>query len=73
VKFSNCLLWFIYHDGGRHKVYENIKLKYQISSPLKCFLLAGTVAMVLFGNLAMFFLGIGVVYCASIFWRQAID
>jgi NADH-quinone oxidoreductase subunit N len=47
-----------------HKVYENHQTKISDFIAIKVFLLAGTVAMVLFGNLAMFFLGIEVLSIA---------
>jgi NADH-quinone oxidoreductase subunit N len=47
-----------------HKVYENHQTKISDFIAIKVFLLAGTVAMVSFGNLAMFFLGIEVLSIA---------
>ena len=43
-----------------HNFYENHQSKISDFIAIKVFLLAGAVAMVSFGNLAMFFLGIGV-------------
>jgi NADH-quinone oxidoreductase subunit N len=47
-----------------HKFYENHQTKISDFIAIKVFLLAGTVAMVSFGNLAMFFLGIEVLSIA---------
>jgi NADH-quinone oxidoreductase subunit N len=47
-----------------HKFYENQKTKISDFIAIKVFLLAGAVAMVSFGNLAMFFLGIEVLSIA---------
>jgi NADH-quinone oxidoreductase subunit N len=47
-----------------HKFYENQETKISDFIAIKVFLLAGTVAMVSFGNLAMFFLGIEVLSIA---------
>ena len=47
-----------------HKFYENQQTKISDFIAIKVFLLAGTVAMVSFGNLAMFFLGIEVLSIA---------
>ena len=47
-----------------HKFYENHLTKISDFIAIKVFLLAGTVAMVSFGNLAMFFLGIEVLSIA---------
>ena len=47
-----------------HKFYEHHQTKISDFIAIKIFLLAGTVAMVSFGNLAMFFLGIEVLSIA---------
>lgn len=47
-----------------HKFYQNIQSKISDFIAIKIFLLAGAVAMVSFGNLAMFFLGIEVLSIA---------
>lgn len=64
-KFSNAfsslfIVLTIFLVGLGHNFYENHQNKISDFIAIKVFLLAGAVAMVSFGNLAMFFLGIEV-------------
>nr|WP_315165975.1 NADH-quinone oxidoreductase subunit N [uncultured Flavobacterium sp.] len=64
-KFSNAfsslfIVLTIFLVGLGHNFYENHQNKISDYIAIKVFLLAGAVAMVSFGNLAMFFLGIEV-------------
>ena len=63
--FSVCLLFLtIFLVALSHKFYENHQTKISDFIAIKVFILAGAVAMVSFGNLAMFFLGIEVLSIA---------